>query len=64
MLELGMDVKIGKHNKIDVLATITDIIDNKVVAHCSHFNKPYYLCFKLEDITEDYEVLDYEIMNK
>ena len=60
MLGIGMDVKIGIHNKTEVLAIITEILEDEVVAYCSHFNKPYYLCFKKENINKDFEVLEYE----
>lgn len=62
MLELGMDVKIGKQNKIDVLATITDIVGDEIIAYCTHYNNPYYLQCKKEDVNEDFEVLHYIVI--
>ena len=59
---MGINVKIGKHNKVDVLATVIDMVGEDVVAYCNHFQKPYYLSFKLEDLNEDYEVLDYVML--
>ena len=60
--EIGMELKIGKHNKIIVLATITDIVGDEVIAYCTHYNKPYYLQCKKGDINEDFEVLHYNVI--
>jgi hypothetical protein len=62
LFEIGMELKIGKHNKVIVLATITDIVGEKIIAYCTHYNKPYYLECKKEDINVDFEVLDYNIV--
>ena len=60
MLELGMDVKIGIYDNNIVLATITAILEDKIIAHCSYFQKSYYLSFKKEDMNGDFEVLEYD----
>lgn len=60
MLEVGMDVKIGMYDKNIVRATITAILEDKIIAHCSYFQKSYYLSFKKEDINNDFEVLEYD----
>ena len=46
ILELGMDVKIGMYDDNVVMATITAILKDKIIAHCSYFQKSYYLSFK------------------
>ena len=62
MLEIGMEVKIGMYDNNIVLATITAILEDKIIAHCSYFQKSYYLSFKKEDINSDFEVLEYDKM--
>ena len=60
MLEIGMDVKIGMYEKNIVYATVTAIMKDKIIAHCSYFQKSYYLSFKKDDINSDFEVLEYD----
>ena len=60
MLEVGMEVKIGMYEKNIVYATITTILEDKIIAHCSYFQKSYYLSFKKEDMNRDFEVLEYD----
>ena len=60
MLEVGMDVKIGMYDNNVVMATITAILEDKIIAHCSYFQKSYYLSFKKEDMNSDYGVLEYD----
>ena len=60
MLKEGMRVKIGMYEKNIVYATVTAILEDKIIAHCSYFQKSYYLSFKKEDINSDFEVLEYD----
>ena len=41
----GMKVKIGMYEKNIVFATVTAIMEDKIIAHCSYFQKSYYLHF-------------------
>lgn len=60
MLKEGMRVKIGMYEKNIVYATVTAILEDKIIAHCSYFQKSYYLCFKKENMNRDFEVLEYD----
>lgn len=62
LFEIGMELKIGKHNKVIVLATITDIVGDEIIVYCTHYNNPYYLQCKKEDVNKDFEVLDYIVI--
>ena len=60
MLKEGMKVKIGMYEKNIVYATVTVILEDKIIAHCSYFQKSYYLSFKKDDMNSDFEVLEYD----